>query len=98
MSESKERWSKKKKVKIVLELLRGGSLDDLSRNYHVTASQLSQWRDRFIESGMAGFQHTTADDIRVAQLEKKVGQQTMMIELLKKKREWMQSKGMNLSD
>ncbi len=98
MTESKERWSKKKKAKIVLELLRGGTLDELSRRYQVTASQLSQWRDRFIESGMAGFQNKTADDIRVAQLEKKVGQQTMMIELLKKKREWMQSKGMNLSD
>ena len=98
MSEIKERWSKKKKTKIILELLRGSSLDDLSRSYHVPASQLSQWRDQFIASGMAGFQNKTANDIRVAQLEKKVGQQTMMLELFKKKREWMQSKGMNLSE
>lgn len=98
MSESKERWSKKKKTEVVLDLLRGGSLDELSRKYHVPASQLSQWRDQFIESGMAGFQHKTAEDVRVAQLEKKIGQQTMMIELLKKKQEWIQKKGKNSSD
>lgn len=94
MSESNGRWSKKKKADIVLELLRGGSLDDLSRTYHVTASQLSQWRDQFIASGLAGFSHNTSEEVHIAQLEKKIGQQTMMIELLKKKREWMQSKGL----
>lgn len=94
MSDNKERWSKKKKADVVLELLRGGSLDELSRTHHISASLLSEWRDQFIASGMAGFQHKTADDVRIAQLEKMVGQQTMIIELFKKKREWMQSKGL----
>ena len=48
------RWSAKRKVSIVLELLRGEDLESLSRKYAVTAATLSAWRDAFLASGEAG--------------------------------------------
>ena len=48
------RWSAKRKVSVVLELLRGEDLETLSRRYGVTAATLSGWRDAFLASGEVG--------------------------------------------
>lgn len=40
------RWSAKRKVSVVLELLRGADLESTSRKYRVTAATLTEWRDR----------------------------------------------------
>jgi transposase len=45
------RWSAKRKVSAVLELLRGADLESTSRRYGVTAATLSEWRDRFLAGG-----------------------------------------------
>lgn len=45
------RWSSKRKVSVVLELLRGADLESTSRKYRVTAATLSEWRDRFLAGG-----------------------------------------------
>ena len=50
----KGRWSSKRKVTVVLELLRGEDLESLSRKYAITAATLSSWRDTFLASGEAG--------------------------------------------
>lgn len=50
----KGRWSAKRKLSVVLELLRGQDLESLSRKYAVTAARLSAWRDAFLASGEAG--------------------------------------------
>jgi hypothetical protein len=50
----KGRWSAKRKVAVVLELLRGEDLEGVSRKYAVTAATLSAWRDAFLASGEAG--------------------------------------------
>ena len=50
MSEVK-RWSAKRKQEVVLRLLRGESLDALSRETDVPAGDLSSWRDEFLEAG-----------------------------------------------
>lgn len=50
----KGRWSAKRKMAVVLELLRGEDLESLSRKYAVTAATLSDWRDAFLASGEAG--------------------------------------------
>jgi transposase-like protein len=47
------RWSSKRKVSVVLELLRGADLESTSRKYRVTAATLTQWRDRFLAGGEA---------------------------------------------
>jgi transposase len=47
------RWSSKRKVSVVLELLRGADLESTSRKHRVTAATLSEWRDRFLAGGEA---------------------------------------------
>jgi len=55
------RWSAKRKVSVVLELLRGADLESASRKYRVTAASLIEWRDRFLASGEAGLKSREAD-------------------------------------
>src|SRR5215468_6720220 len=45
------RWSAKRKVSVILELLRGADLESTSRKYRVTAATLTEWRDRFLAGG-----------------------------------------------
>src|ERR1700747_61598 len=47
------RWSSKRKVSVVLELLRGADLESTSRKHRVTAATLTEWRDRFLAGGEA---------------------------------------------
>jgi transposase len=47
------RWSAKRKVTVVLELLRGADLESTSRKYRVTIATLTEWRDRFLAGGEA---------------------------------------------
>jgi len=41
----------KRKAEIVLQLLRGEDIEVLSRQYEVTVSDISQWRDTFLRNG-----------------------------------------------
>jgi transposase len=55
------RWSAKRKVSVVLELLRGADLESTSRKYRVTAATLTAWRDRFLAGGETGLKSREAD-------------------------------------
>ena len=55
------RWSAKRKVAVVLELLRGADLESTSRKYRVTAATLTEWRDRFLAGGETGLKSREAD-------------------------------------
>ena len=48
------RWSAKRKVSIILEILRGADLESTSRKNRVTIATLTQWRDRFLANGEIG--------------------------------------------
>jgi transposase-like protein len=48
---SRPRWSAGKKMEAVLRLLRGESLEELSREPQVEAHRLAAWRDDFLEGG-----------------------------------------------
>src|SRR5690606_25128318 len=50
---SKPRWSANRKIDVVLRLLRGESLEEVSREVGVEAHRLQAWRDDFLESGKA---------------------------------------------
>lgn len=63
-----KRWSSRRKQEVVLRLLRGESLDALSRVTGQPASVLSRWRDEFLEGGQAALKRRT-DDPQVAALE-----------------------------
>ena len=55
------RWSSKRKVSVILELLRGADLESTSRKYRVTAATLSEWRDRFLASAETGLKSREVD-------------------------------------
>ena len=51
------RWSARRKVSVVIEWLKGESLEGLSRRHGVTAATLSQWRGEFLAGGEARLKH-----------------------------------------
>ena len=51
------RWSARRKVSVVIEVLKGESLESLSRRHGVTAAKLSPWRDDFVAGGEARLTH-----------------------------------------
>lgn len=81
------RWSARRKQEAVLRLLRGEDLDLLSRELGVTAARLSQWRDDFLEGGLAQLKARPSldRDREIAQLQRKVGELLMETELLREK-------------
>lgn len=48
------RWSANKKTDVVLRLLRGEALDEVSRAVGVEAHRLAAWRDEFLAAGKVG--------------------------------------------
>lgn len=93
MEEKPGRWSSQKKGEVVMRLLRGESLDVVSRECMVTVETLTRWREEFISAGIAGLKGKTLDDVRVAALEKKVGKQAMLLELYEKKDQFLKTRG-----
>ncbi len=81
----KKRVSSKKKTEIVLELLRGGSIEELSRTNKVAVHELTSWREQFIATGSSAFKKVPRDS-KVSDLERIIGRQHLEIELLKKKK------------
>ena len=81
---SKKRKSAKVKTQMVLELLRGKPIEEVSRENQVSVADLSAWRDAFIKNGEAGFKKHSRDS-RIAEYERTLGRLHMENELLKKK-------------
>jgi transposase-like protein len=84
---SRPRWSAGKKMDVVLRLLRGESLEVLSRELGVEAHRLAAWRDDFLEGGKEALKgqrpDRSGDDRGLRQAERKVGQLTMENEILR---------------
>ena len=82
------RWSARRKMTVVLELLRGAELEATSRKYGVTAATLTRWREAFLEGGEAGLKIRATDvvDEERKMLKSAVANLVMDNELL---REWI---------
>jgi transposase-like protein len=84
---SQPRWSAGKKTDAVLRLLRGESLEELSRELKVEAHRLAAWRDDFLTAGQRGLKgqrpDRSPDDQALKQAERKIGQLTMENEVLR---------------
>ena len=83
VGEGARRWSAKSKRDAVLRLLRGEDLDTVSRESKVTAAKLTEWREAFLASGMAGLKarETDARDEEIERLKAVLGEMTMRCEL-----------------
>jgi transposase len=83
---SRPRWSAGKKMEAGLRLLRGQSLEELSRELQVEAHRLVAWRDDFLEGGKEGLKGQRPErsgDDRALKAERMIGQLTMENEILR---------------
>ena len=80
----KTRNSAKRKKDLVLRLLRGESIELVSRESEVPVHELEEWREQFIKSGENGFKKSP-EASKIAEYERLLGRQKMEIELLKKR-------------
>jgi transposase-like protein len=55
------RWSAKRKVSVILDLLRGADMESTSRKHRVTVATLTKWRDRFLAHGEGGLKSRELD-------------------------------------
>lgn len=79
------RWSARKKADVVMRLLRGESLEAVSRDVKVEAHRLAAWRDDFMASGIEGLKANPRqpEDRRLRELERKVGELTLDNDILR---------------
>ena len=81
-----QRWSATRKREVVLRLLRGESLDAVSREIGVEVYRLERWRDKALAAMDAGLKERTDDDplqVGLDAAHKRVGELSMENELLR---------------
>ena len=84
---ARRKFSKEFKQAAVRQLASGKSAAEVARALEVHPSDLYRWRRELEEHGAQAFTgvgRKRADDDRVADLERKVGQQTLEIDFLKR--------------
>lgn len=86
--EKQKRKSASFKTSVVMELLRGETIENISRKNGLTMAELSEWRDAFIANGMDGFKKKP-EEAKLARAERRIGQLEMELDLVKKKNEFI---------
>ncbi len=88
MARNRRTYSAEFKAKVVLELIAGNmGLMQASREYGIKDTVLSRWKQEFLAKAPSLFGATTVapdGERRIAELERKIGQLTMQLELSKK--------------
>jgi len=84
-----KRKSAKLKAQLVLELLRGKPIEEVSREHQVTIADLSAWRDIFLKQGEQGFRKQP-ENSKISEYERALGRLQMELELYKKKESFRQ--------
>jgi len=86
MHKGSQRFSARCQAEVVQRLVRGESLELLSRELGLTAARLSNWREQFLQSGQAALKKHPKDgrDLEIARLQQKLGEVTLENELLQK--------------
>jgi hypothetical protein len=82
-----------RKQSAVLRVLRGEDMELVSRELGLTAAELSAWRAAFLAAGEASLKSRPADgrDVEIGRLKAKVGDLTMVNELLEVKIEQLET-------
>lgn len=81
------RWSRNRKKEVVLRLLRGESLDALSRELAIEIYRLEEWHEQALAGLDAGLraQKTDPTELRLAEAHKRLGEALMENELLRER-------------
>jgi transposase-like protein len=84
---SRRKFSKELKLEAVRRMANGQRVAEVARAVEVHPSELYRWRREAEEYGERAFQGTgrkRAEESRIAELERKIGQQTLEIDFLKR--------------
>jgi transposase len=78
------RWSARRKEEVVLRLLRGEGLDALARTGQ-PAGRISAWREEFLAAGREGLKSRPRpeEDRRLVEAQRKVGELSMELDVLR---------------
>ena len=78
-----ERWSAQQKAEVVLRLLRGEDLGEVSREIQVPAHEIEEWRRVFLESATTGLRRRGQDPVErdLIRTRAKLGETMMKLEL-----------------
>lgn len=82
-----QRWSASRKLAVVTRLMRGESLELVSREIGVPIYQLEEWRDKAI-AGMESALKSRKDDPterKLAEAQRRIGEMAMEVELLRER-------------
>lgn len=84
-----KRWSSGRKKQVVLRLLRGESVDALSRELAVPIYRLEQWRDRALAGIDVGLKERENDPLekQLDEANRRIGELVMENEILRKERQ-----------
>ena len=84
-----KRWSASRKKEVVLRLLRGESVDALSREVGVEIYRLEHWREQALAALDAGLRERGGDPLarQLAAANRRIGELVMEVEILQKARE-----------
>jgi hypothetical protein len=79
------RWSARRKEEVVLRLLRGEGLDALARETGQPAGRISAWREEFLAAGREGLKSRPRpeEDRRLVEAQRKVGELSMELDILR---------------
>ena len=87
MTQTRRKWPKELKLRILAEVQAGERVAAVARQYDLAPVQIYQWQRQYAKYGDDGFKgngHTYTQEAKFAALERKVGQLTMENDLLKK--------------
>lgn len=87
MSMSRRKFTKEFKVEAIRRLDAGASIAEVARSCEVDPNLLHRWRRELREGGTRAFPglgRKRGDDDRIAELERKIGQQTLEIDFLRR--------------
>src|SRR3954467_3782845 len=79
------RWSARRKEEVVLRLLRGESLDGLARETGQPAGRIRAWREEVLAAGREGLKSRPRpeEDRRLVEAQRKVGELSMELDILR---------------
>lgn len=92
-----KRISVKKKEEIVLRILSGENINDLSRELKISVVEIESWKQRFLIAAKEGLKSHGMDPVeKELELAKKtIGELTMELNLHKKKEIWIRQRNGN---
>ena len=83
-----KRWSAARKRQVALRLLRGESVDAISREVSVPIFKLEHWRDRALAGIDSGLKERENDPVerQLDEAKRRIGELVMEVEILQKER------------